>query len=32
MTNKTRRYTLQEMKNRSSGHFFDRANNEILPW
>jgi hypothetical protein len=25
MTGKTRRYTLQEMKNRSSGHFFDRA-------
>ena len=24
MTGKTRRYTLQEMKNRSSGHFFDR--------
>jgi len=25
MTNKTRRYTLQEMKNRSSGHFFDHS-------
>ena len=24
MPTKTRRYTLQEMKNRSTGHFFDR--------
>lgn len=25
MSTKSRRYTLQEMKNRSSGHFFERA-------